>query len=108
MLRALAYILIFFTAVAAHAGNPVERPEEDPAKLTREMAQERLMVYMSAIDADMSPRLQRALDRIPDRSRRLLAMKYYLQRSAEEIEAKFDLDYHFKHVDTIFARVFAR
>ncbi|MGV3482025.1 MAG: adenylosuccinate lyase [Sphingobium sp.] len=26
--------------------------------------------------------------------------------SAEEIEARFDLDYHFKHVDTIFARVF--
>ncbi|MXO90533.1 adenylosuccinate lyase [Pontixanthobacter aquaemixtae] len=26
--------------------------------------------------------------------------------SAEEIEAKFDLDYHFKEVDTIFARVF--
>ena len=25
---------------------------------------------------------------------------------AEEIEARFDLDYHFKHVDTIFARVF--
>ncbi|WP_294260351.1 adenylosuccinate lyase [uncultured Sphingomonas sp.] len=24
----------------------------------------------------------------------------------EEIEARFDLDYHFKHVDTIFARVF--
>ncbi len=23
-----------------------------------------------------------------------------------EIEAKFDLDYHYKHVDTIFARVF--
>ena len=27
--------------------------------------------------------------------------------SHEEIEAKFDLDYHFKEVDTIFARVFA-
>jgi adenylosuccinate lyase len=26
--------------------------------------------------------------------------------SAEEIDAKFDLDYHFKHVETIFARVF--
>src|SRR3569832_87362 len=26
--------------------------------------------------------------------------------SPEEIEAKFDLDYHLKHVDTIFARVF--
>jgi len=26
--------------------------------------------------------------------------------SAEEIEARFDLGYHFKHVDTIFARVF--
>jgi len=26
--------------------------------------------------------------------------------SAEEIEEKFNLDYHFKHVDTIFARVF--
>ena len=26
--------------------------------------------------------------------------------SAEEIEARFDLDYHYKHVDTIFARVF--
>ncbi|MBR0553659.1 adenylosuccinate lyase [Stakelama marina] len=26
---------------------------------------------------------------------------------AEEIEARFDLDYHFKHVDTIFDRVFA-
>ena len=26
--------------------------------------------------------------------------------SHEEIEARFDLDYHFKHVDTIFARVF--
>jgi adenylosuccinate lyase len=26
--------------------------------------------------------------------------------SAQEIEARFDLDYHFKHVDTIFARVF--
>ncbi|PCD02567.1 adenylosuccinate lyase [Sphingomonas spermidinifaciens] len=25
---------------------------------------------------------------------------------ADEIEARFDLDYHFKHVDTIFARVF--
>lgn len=25
---------------------------------------------------------------------------------AEEIEAKFDLDFHYKHVDTIFARVF--
>jgi adenylosuccinate lyase len=25
---------------------------------------------------------------------------------AAEIEAKFDLDYHFKHVDTIFDRVF--
>ena len=24
-----------------------------------------------------------------------------------EIEEKFDLDYHLKHVDTIFARVFA-
>ncbi|WP_260923767.1 adenylosuccinate lyase [Novosphingobium sp. 9] len=27
--------------------------------------------------------------------------------SAQEIEDKFNLDYHFKHVDTIFARVFA-
>lgn len=26
--------------------------------------------------------------------------------SEEEIDARFDLDYHFKHVDTIFARVF--
>ncbi|MDG5751004.1 adenylosuccinate lyase [Qipengyuania sp. XHP0211] len=26
--------------------------------------------------------------------------------SHEELEARFDLDYHFKHVDTIFARVF--
>ena len=26
--------------------------------------------------------------------------------SAEEIEDRFNLDYHFKHVDTIFARVF--
>ncbi len=26
--------------------------------------------------------------------------------SAEEIEEKFDLGYHTKHVDTIFARVF--
>jgi len=26
--------------------------------------------------------------------------------SPAEIEAKFDLDYHLKHVDTIFARVF--
>ncbi|MBY8829620.1 adenylosuccinate lyase [Hephaestia mangrovi] len=26
--------------------------------------------------------------------------------SPEEIDARFDLDYHFKHVDTIFARVF--
>ena len=26
--------------------------------------------------------------------------------SSEEIEANFDLDYHFKHIDTIFARVF--
>jgi adenylosuccinate lyase len=26
--------------------------------------------------------------------------------SAQEIEDKFDLDYHFKNVDTIFARVF--
>jgi adenylosuccinate lyase len=26
--------------------------------------------------------------------------------SPEEIEARFDLDYHLKHVDTIFARVF--
>jgi adenylosuccinate lyase len=25
---------------------------------------------------------------------------------ADEIEAKFDLGYHLKHVDTIFARVF--
>ena len=27
--------------------------------------------------------------------------------SKEEIAARFDLDYHFKHIDTIFARVFA-
>jgi len=26
--------------------------------------------------------------------------------SAEELAEKFNLDYHFKHVDTIFARVF--
>ena len=26
--------------------------------------------------------------------------------SEEELEDKFDLDYHFKQVDTIFARVF--
>ena len=26
--------------------------------------------------------------------------------SAEELESRFDLDYHFRHVDTIFARVF--
>jgi adenylosuccinate lyase len=26
--------------------------------------------------------------------------------SAAEIDARFDLAYHFKHVDTIFARVF--
>jgi adenylosuccinate lyase len=26
--------------------------------------------------------------------------------SADQLEALFDLDYHFKHVDTIFARVF--
>ena len=25
----------------------------------------------------------------------------------QQIEEKFDLDYHFKHVDTIFARVFS-
>ncbi|HBQ91472.1 MAG TPA: hypothetical protein DD795_00315, partial [Erythrobacter sp.] len=24
----------------------------------------------------------------------------------EQLEEKFDLEYHFKHVDTIFARVF--
>ena len=28
--------------------------------------------------------------------------------SAEEIEEKFDLGYHTKHVDTIFARVFGK
>jgi adenylosuccinate lyase len=28
--------------------------------------------------------------------------------SGEELEALFDLDYHFKHVDTVFARVFGR
>jgi adenylosuccinate lyase len=28
--------------------------------------------------------------------------------SAEEIRAQFDLAYHTKHVDTIFARVFGR
>jgi len=28
--------------------------------------------------------------------------------SAEELEAKFDLGYHLKHVDTVFARVFGR
>ena len=28
--------------------------------------------------------------------------------SASELEALFDLDYHFKHVDTIFTRVFGR
>ena len=28
--------------------------------------------------------------------------------SPEEIEARFDLDYHYKHVDTIFERVFGR
>jgi adenylosuccinate lyase len=26
----------------------------------------------------------------------------------EQLEASFDLDYHFKHVDTIFRRVFGR
>jgi hypothetical protein len=26
--------------------------------------------------------------------------------SAKDLEAQFDLGYHFKHVDTIFARVF--
>jgi len=28
--------------------------------------------------------------------------------SAAELEAQFDLDYHLKHVDTIFARVFGQ
>ena len=28
--------------------------------------------------------------------------------SPEEIEARFDLDYHYKHVDTIFKRVFGK
>jgi adenylosuccinate lyase len=28
--------------------------------------------------------------------------------SPEEIEKRFDLDYHYKHVETIFARVFDR
>ena len=28
--------------------------------------------------------------------------------TAQEIEANFDLGYHFKHVDTIFARVFGK
>ncbi len=37
-----------------------------------------------------------------------LAAPTEFMRSAKEIEANFDLGYHFKHVDTIFKRVFGK
>ena len=37
----------------------------------------------------------------------LEAYARFLREHPAEIEARFDLDYHFKHVDTIFDRVFA-
>ena len=43
---------------------------------------------------------------LPSESREIDVKSMPVTLSAEEIEEKFDLAYHLKHVDTIFARVF--
>jgi hypothetical protein len=49
----------------------------------------KLTAYMKAIHDSLDPRVQSALKRIPAGPRRLLAMKYYLHRTPEEIDRKW-------------------
>src|SRR3954468_18478049 len=82
-LKLAAYVAIVLCAAISHAR------AGDPEKLSREIAEQRVLEYMSAVASDLPPRVQATLDRIPNMSRKLLAIKYYLQRSEEEIELKW-------------------
>lgn len=89
MRRVMRSIGMVLSAAVALGSAAWGKPSGDPAKLTRELAEQRLVVYMSAINGDLSPNVQSALDRIPDLAKKLLAIKYYLQRSREEIDRKW-------------------
>jgi len=63
---------------------PVEMHADGPPSPRRVLGR-----YMDSIAAGMPEMVRGTLERIPDARRRLLAMKYYLHRSHEEIERKW-------------------
>jgi hypothetical protein len=61
--------------------------QDEPARVASPAAM--LAAYMGSIDTLLPANVRGALRRIPSTSRRLLAMKYYLRRSREEIAGKW-------------------
>ena len=76
----LAMLLVLASASARGRGDSASSPPA-PAEV--------LASYMKGIDTVLPRSVRAALGRIPSTSRRLLAMKYYLRRSEEEIARKW-------------------
>ncbi len=75
-----------FAAIPALAS---ERSPDEPRNEEKRAAARTLNTYMDTVHRVLPERVQRALARIPNNSRRLLAMKYYLHRDHEEISRKW-------------------
>jgi hypothetical protein len=81
MLRILLIVMFLSLSVAGMLAQ--DRPAR-PASSAGTLA-----AYMGSIDTLLPANVRGALGRIPSTSRRLLAMKYYLRRSREEIARKW-------------------
>lgn len=81
-----AAALAFLIAIPASAS---ERSFNELRNEEKRIAARTLNSYMDTVRSALPERVQRALARIPNLSRRLLAMKYYLHRDHEEINAKW-------------------
>ncbi|MDB5036160.1 MAG: hypothetical protein JWQ98_3401 [Chlorobi bacterium] len=80
----LLLLLGWPTAVSLSAG---QRPSR--ILQPRSEADSALDLYMNVLGASLHQKARGALAGIPSRPRRLLALKYYLNRTAEEIERKW-------------------
>ena len=82
-------LALLITACGAPRGFARETIPEKVYKEERRVAVARLGTYMDTVHRVLPERVQRSLARIPNVSRRLLAMKYYLHRDEEEINRKW-------------------
>lgn len=82
--RISSVLLFLLCIMAVHARE--HRPQPDKKPLSARVVLDR---YMDTIVHGLPEKVRGALARIPDKRRRLAAMKYYLRRSEQEIERKW-------------------